>query len=232
MVATQCQRGSWVDADACRFRCPPLSCHVSALYLCGDAGATLDSGRSYKDVRCPNSDPKGQRGIIGLETALVLIAFVVVASVFGYVVLTTGVFATEKGRDATMAGLAQIRTTLQQRGGVTTVKALNADNVDTIKIRVSTMPGGVPIDVSSLSIRYQDSNQVADPSFTVIQIKGDDDFVLESGELFDVDVDVSILNPPLGANVDFIVIIQPSNGTPLHVNRTTAASLNAYDYLD
>ena len=41
---------------------------------------------------------KDQRGITGLETAIVLIAFVVVASVFAYAVITTGLFSSEKAK--------------------------------------------------------------------------------------------------------------------------------------
>ena len=37
-----------------------------------------------------------QRGITGLETAIVLIAFVVVASVFAFAVLSTGLLSSEK----------------------------------------------------------------------------------------------------------------------------------------
>ena len=36
-----------------------------------------------------------ERGITGLETAIILIAFVVVASVFAFTVLSTGVFLAE-----------------------------------------------------------------------------------------------------------------------------------------
>ena len=116
-----------------------------------------------------------QRGVTGLETAIILIAFVVVASVFGYVVLTTGIFATEKGKDATMAGLEQVRTTLQQRSGVTTVKSLTENTIDRIKLRVSSMPGGAAVDPVELSVHYQDSTQMADPAFNIVQIRGDDD---------------------------------------------------------
>jgi flagellin FlaB len=35
-------------------------------------------------------------GITGLETAIVLIAFVVVAAVFAFVVLSTGLFSSER----------------------------------------------------------------------------------------------------------------------------------------
>ena len=39
---------------------------------------------------------KDQKGITGLETAIVLIAFVVVASVFAFAVITTGLFISEE----------------------------------------------------------------------------------------------------------------------------------------
>jgi flagellin-like protein len=39
-----------------------------------------------------------QRGITGLETAIVLIAFVVVASVFAFAVLNTGLLSSEKSK--------------------------------------------------------------------------------------------------------------------------------------
>ena len=41
-----------------------------------------------------------QRGVTGLETAIILIAFVVVASVFAYTVLSAGLFSSEKGKEA------------------------------------------------------------------------------------------------------------------------------------
>ena len=40
-----------------------------------------------------------ERGITGLETAIILIAFVVVASVFAFTVLSTGIFASERSKE-------------------------------------------------------------------------------------------------------------------------------------
>ena len=39
-----------------------------------------------------------QRGITGLETAIILIAFVVVASVFAFTVISTGIFTSETSK--------------------------------------------------------------------------------------------------------------------------------------
>jgi len=45
-----------------------------------------------------------QRGITGLETAIILIAFVVVASVFAFTVLSTGIFSSERSKETVHAG--------------------------------------------------------------------------------------------------------------------------------
>lgn len=57
-----------------------------------------------------------QRGITGMETAIILIAFVVVASVFAFAVLSTGLFTSDKSKETIQAGLAQTRSTLETKG--------------------------------------------------------------------------------------------------------------------
>jgi flagellin FlaB len=62
---------------------------------------------------------RAQRGITGLETAIILIAFVVVASVFAFTVLSTGLFSSERSKETIHAGLNEVRSTLEPRGSVT-----------------------------------------------------------------------------------------------------------------
>ena len=59
-----------------------------------------------------------QRGITGLETAIILIAFVVVASVFAFTVLSTGIFSAERGKETVFAGLQEARGTIEPKGSV------------------------------------------------------------------------------------------------------------------
>lgn len=58
------------------------------------------------------------RGITGLETAIILIAFVVVASVFAFTVLSTGVFSAERSKETIYAGLQEARSSIEPRGSV------------------------------------------------------------------------------------------------------------------
>ena len=57
-----------------------------------------------------------ESGITGLETAIILIAFVVVASVFAFTVLSTGIFSSERSKDTVYAGLSEARSSLAIRG--------------------------------------------------------------------------------------------------------------------
>ncbi len=57
-----------------------------------------------------------QAGITGLETAIILIAFVVVASVFAFTVLSAGIFSSERSKETIYAGVDETKTTLAPRG--------------------------------------------------------------------------------------------------------------------
>lgn len=59
-----------------------------------------------------------EKGITGLETAIILIAFVVVASVFAFTVLSTGIFSSERSKDTVYAGLSEARSSLATRGSL------------------------------------------------------------------------------------------------------------------
>ena len=61
---------------------------------------------------------RDQHGVTGLETAIILIAFVVVASVFAYTVLSAGLFSAEKGKEAIHSGLKQARSAMDIQGSV------------------------------------------------------------------------------------------------------------------
>ncbi len=57
-------------------------------------------------------------GFTGLEAAIVLIAFVVVAAVFSYVVLGAGFFTTQKAQETVYKGVEQSTANIQMIGNV------------------------------------------------------------------------------------------------------------------
>ena len=59
---------------------------------------------------------KKESAFSGLEAAIVLIAFVVVAAVFSYVMLGAGFFATQKAQEVTYSGMKQATSNLIMDG--------------------------------------------------------------------------------------------------------------------
>ena len=74
---------------------------------------------------------QGQHGITGLETAIVLIAFVVVSSVFAFAALSTGLFSSDKAKDTIKAGLGEAQGTLEVKGGIQLNSTLTAQTART-----------------------------------------------------------------------------------------------------
>ncbi len=94
-----------------------------------------------------------QRGITGLETAIILIAFVVVASVFAFTVLSTGIFSSERSKETVFAGLDEVRSSLEPRGSVIAYKGRHSttsasDTIYKITLVVSNAVQGEPINLT------------------------------------------------------------------------------------
>ncbi len=180
----------------------------------------------------------GERGITGLETAIILIAFVVVATIFAFVVLTTGVFSAERGKETVFAGLEKARGTMEIRGGVVVTATGATLVVDDIQLTVATTAGGesVPLNPAGVNNRtvvaYRDDNVVDnDVTYAVTTIVGDTDTLLEPGELMliTVDVDGGAITPvpTLDPNERFTFEIQTPVGATLDITRQLPTELRA-----
>jgi archaeal flagellin FlaB len=92
-----------------------------------------------------------QKGITGLETAIILIAFVVVAAVFAYTVLSAGLFSTQKSQEAVYAGLKETQGTLEILGGVVGYRdTLNSNqSIGRIDFTIALATDGTSIDLTS-----------------------------------------------------------------------------------
>ena len=170
-----------------------------------------------------------EEGITGLETAIILIAFVVVATVFAFVVLSTGLFSAERGKEAVYSGLQKTRGTLELRGSV--IGNTDGTIVETLVFDLANAAGGEPVnlDPAALSnkvvIDYRDSD-TNNPNmvWTVDWLVGDLDNLMEAGELAEITVDVSL--ETLGANQPFTLEVKPSLGGTMVIARTTPAGLD------
>ena len=158
--------------------------------------------------------PRSEMGITGLETAIILIAFVVVAAVFAFTVLSTGVFSAERSKETIFAGLEEAKSSLEPRGAVVAYSGGNGagptETVYKVSFIVANAVAGEAIDLtppytaddSGLDpdyvdgaeyrtvISYADINQfLPDVPWTVNFIGNDSgDNLLEDGEKAEITV--------------------------------------------
>ena len=174
-----------------------------------------------------------QRGITGLETAIVLIAFVVVASVFAFAVLTTGLLSSEKSKEAILGGLEETQSTIVLRGSVVGIKHATGTRIANLRFQVSNATAGasaVDFSGSQVVVSYIDPSQAVNftsPDVTITWLNGSGE-QLDSGERVELDLDLDLeaaLTTPLSTSTEFTVEVKPSAGSVLIVNRRTPAEL-------
>ena len=190
----------------------------------------------------------GQRGITGLETAIVLIAFVVVSSVFAFAALSTGLFSADKAKDTIQAGLAETRGSMELKGSVVLTATVGTSGVvSNIAFQVSNAAGGESIDLTpgKTIIKYNDDTQskIFDTTsgFTVTAVgSADSDKLLELREIYQIDLinldttdsgDNNLTNT-LGTNKTFSLEVVPPRGAVLFIERTTPVYLDTSTSLD
>ena len=199
-----------------------------------------------------------ERGMTGLETAIILIAFVTVAAVFGYAVLSAGLFSAERGKETVYAGLAQAKANMEISGSVIVYSdnATTPPQATTILFTVRNAIAGTPIDMTpngnnnstgtpvdstgknrciiSLTTAAKYYNNI---TWNIESIGADDnDNLLESGEQFEVTVNlkdlgkdsagVAFADPTLGPNSWFNIQVKPMLGSYMTIQRTLPAGLD------
>ncbi len=177
---------------------------------------------------------KIQKGITGLETAIILIAFVVVAAVFAYTVLSAGMFSSQKSQEAVYSGLEEARATVQMNGSFIAKDTDDDEDVDEVVFTVMQALDGVPIDFTvppnnTMVVSYIDMYQRHDDMTWSLTKLGstDTDDLLEVGEKFQITVaglddgGANELTPKLQKNSRFTFELKPAVGAVLIMERTT-----------
>jgi flagellin FlaB len=194
---------------------------------------------------------KHEKGITGLETAIILIAFVVVAAVFAYTALSAGLFSTQKSQEAVYSGLKEAQSTLELRGGVIGIAGStgSSGNISQIKFVIANVLGGEPVDFTTpldadnngladdaslnvVVINYQDQDQTAEDLYWTISKLGnaDDDNLLEAEERFEITIGSAtgnlldcLTSSNLTVKKTFNIEILTPGGATLNIERTTPA---------
>jgi len=180
------------------------------------------------------------------RAAIVLIAFIVVAAVFSYVVLGAGFFTTQKSQETVHTGVQQASSSVELMGNVYANTSETSGAVECIRFTLGNTAGGSSMDISKAVLTYTSgvnstdltydsdifNNQTypLDGNWTVYQVfnqqtdEATADTLIEPGEKFVVVAAVN--DPSLVANSEFALEIKPAVGAVLRIGRTIPGSLD------
>ncbi|HXW98313.1 MAG TPA: archaellin/type IV pilin N-terminal domain-containing protein [Methanomicrobiales archaeon] len=190
-----------------------------------------------------------EEAFTGLEAAIVLIAFVVVAAVFSYVVLGAGFFTTQKSQQVVHQGVQQASSSIEILGNVYGLDMTGTGaEINMVNFTVGLAPGGMPIDMTKVTMVI--SNQTnrtqlsaesplypclltAPPtpaptnSWCIAKItNGNTNTYLESGEQFDIVVTLQDGFSAIAPRDQFTLEVKPIIGPALSIARTAPTAIS------
>lgn len=175
----------------------------------------------------------GQRGMTGLETAIILIAFVTVASVLAYSVLSAGIFSAERGKETVYSGLESAQSSLEVKGAVV---GYSDDNVGltSLTIKLGMAIQDEKVDKNAIYLTYFDaeySEQLTTSDFTLTKLAGSTERgatnMIEADEVWVLTVTIPS-SADINANDWCAIQIVPPTGATLQVQRTMPGYLDDY----
>ena len=99
-------------------------------------------------------------GFTGLEGAIILVAFIIVASVFSFIILNSGFFATDTAQKVIYAGVEQSASFLILIGDVYGHRASDRDAIEMVRFTVGqSVGGGRAVDISGCTVTYVTSEK-------------------------------------------------------------------------
>jgi flagellin FlaB len=100
---------------------------------------------------------KSHRGVIGVESAIVMIAFVIVAAALAFVVLNMGFSTTQRAKTAIVSSLEESSSALEIAGKVTAagdVSPTGKINVTAIPVKVASGGSSVNLGNTTMAVKY------------------------------------------------------------------------------
>jgi flagellin FlaB len=173
----------------------------------------------------------------GLEAAIVLIAFVVVAAVFAYVVLGAGFFTTQKAQETVYKSVEQSTTNLLLIGNV---YGLSPDNTSISEVRFSIglAPGAPTIDLTTLKVVFSTpstppviltlGNSSSLTEFTAKE-GGAGPGLSSMAQNQQIEIAFNVTPVPVNTQVNFE--IRPGVGAALPFSKTTPATITTTNVL-
>ena len=170
-------------------------------------------------------------GFTGLETAIILITFVVVASTLGYVVINSGIISTQKTGQVVQNSVQQAESTIGLGGTPVAQGDPLGTQISSVDIYLENQYASRGINVDSISYVVSDSQAVhtmpsGDARITTsFLVSKNNDRALDKGELAKVTLNTNGYSLTKGKKI--AISIQPPEGNALVIERTLPDTITA-----
>ncbi len=154
----------------------------------------------------------------GLEAAIIMIAFVVVAAVFSYSVLSMGFFATGKVQEVTYAGIKEVTSSTFSDGFVGGMYDETKGGLTRLIFSINVPESGQSIDLSKMTYYYATDNNVGS-DISLNAVTPHDGFVESGGsQRISIDLEAAGMTGPLAGGT-FSLEIKPPTGASTLIHR-------------
>jgi flagellin FlaB len=195
---------------------------------------------------------KDRRGMTGLETAIILVAFVITAAAFAFVVLNMGFLTAQKSQTVISSGMQEATSSMINDGEVVGKFDTTAKTLQALTFYAKLSAGKEPIDLSDqkLVITYSNpreqgvlySQGVTNTTVcTITQVQGNGNKLLENGETFKIYIDFTLADTHGGLSgaglyasqyESFTVTVRPIVGSVLTIERNVPAVNSVFQVLN
>ena len=181
--------------------------------------------------------PRTEYAFTGLEAAIVLMAFVLVAAVFSYVVLAAGFFTSQKSQETVYKSVEQATSNIQVIGqiyGVSSGPATGAvTSINRIQFTIGLTPGAQPADLTKMTVMFStgkiapkiivfSDTTASTGTFTARNVQtGMSAGSMKSGDQVQINFDIA----PIPKNTMMNFEIRPAIGSAYPFTKTTPPDL-------
>jgi len=184
---------------------------------------------------------KDERAFTGLEAAIVLTAFVVVAAVFSYVVLNAGFFTTQTAKSTVHTGVTQATSSVELAGDVIGYGNTAESKLDNVTFYLRLTAGKNPVNINKTIVTFttsekhivltknytahnDSSKSISENEWTfswIDPLESPADNLLEKCEKVCIKANIPDLDP----NTDFTIEVKPPEGTTLGIDRSVPPAI-------
>ncbi|MFZ2499341.1 archaellin/type IV pilin N-terminal domain-containing protein [Methanosarcina sp.] len=187
-----------------------------------------------------NKLQKSEKGFTGLEAAIVLVAFVVVAAVFSYVMLGAGFYTTQKSQEVVHTGVKQASSSVELSGDVMARGDNGLTEIDSVTLFLQLTSGGSAVDMNKTLI------VVSAPDISPVDLKlgatadavnfaiadkfnDNDDELIDRFEKFEITINLNAIGgaASITPNDQFQLEIKPPQGASYTIQRQAPPSIGA-----